>query len=477
MTLEIGYRLAALLIPLASILVSCHAVLTKRDSRSALTWVALAWLAPVIGALLYLLFGINRLRRQVTLQNRETADWEQDQSLFCDRPALAQHLGPEQYHLVTLAGAVDSISHRPLVEGNAVDVLEDGDQAFPAMIDAINEARLSVTLATYIFGNDPVGRAFGDALTAAVRRGVAVRVLIDNAGERYTWPSMVGVLRRRGVNVARFFPSLPSRLFGINMRNHRKLLVVDGRVGFTGGMNIRRHHCRDAGRRMARDFQFRLRGPIVRQLQEVFFEDWYFAAGERLDGQLWFPPSRRAGKVIARGIRGGPDDNYLKHQDALLAAIATAEDSLRIATPYFLPDSTLISALSTAALRGIRIDILLPEHSNLPFVHWAMMAQLPQLLDQDINVWLSPPPFDHSKATVVDKAWSFIGSSNWDPRSLRLNFEFNVECYDRALATDLADRLDRRIRSARRLTRQDLESRALALRLRDGLTRLLMPYL
>ncbi|MCK8516872.1 cardiolipin synthase [Methylonatrum kenyense] len=478
MTLDIGYRLAALLIPLASLVVSCHAVLTKRDSRSALTWVALAWFAPVVGVLLYLLFGINRLRRRVTLQSRETPHWEHGEAATCDLATLEQRLERRHRHLVTLASAVNRLTERPLLDGNTVEVLVDGDEAFPAMIEAIHQARISITLATYIFGNDRIGRAFADALTAAVRRGVAVRVLIDNAGERYTWPSMVGVLRRRGVVVARFFPSLPSRLFGINMRNHRKLLVIDGRIGFTGGMNIRRHHSREeSGRRMARDFQFRLQGPVVQQLQEVFYEDWYFAARERLDGQLWFPPCRRRGEVVARGIRSGPDDNFLKHQDVLLAAIATAERSLRIVTPYFLPESTLISALTTAALRGIRIDIVLPESSNLPFVHWAMMAQLPQIMDHDIQVWLSPPPFDHAKAMIVDEVWSFIGSSNWDPRSLRLNFEFNVECYDPSLASVLTAHVDQRIRAARLLNLEELEDRAFPVRLRDGLTRLLMPYL
>jgi len=473
---DIWLSLAALLVPTASVLVTGHAVLSKRDSRSTVTWVALAWLVPVIGALLYLLFGINRMNRRISALGMERGEWADDVH-SCSRDTLREHLGSKDSHLVTLGDAMNRITVRPLVAGNVVKPLVDGEEAYPAMLNAISRARESVTLATYILGNDFVGRQFADALEAAMQRGVKVRVLIDNAGERYTWPSMVGVLRRRGVRVERFFPSLRTRFFGINLRNHRKLLVVDGRIGFTGGMNIRRHHCMSSGIRATRDLHFRLEGPVVRQLQEVFYEDWYFACRERLVGTRWFPQLTPVGPVIARGVRGGPDDNLLKHHLALLAGIASAKRTIRVLTPYFLPDATLISALNMASLRGVSVDIVLPAHSNLPFVHWAMMAQISDLMDYDVRIWFTGRPFDHSKLMVVDEAWTFLGSTNWDPRSLRLNFEFNVECYDRALGIELASRISSRINAARRLTRDDIDDRMLPARLRDGLARLLMPYL
>ncbi len=474
--MDYWYSLVALLVPLVSLLASGHAVLSKREPRSALTWVALIWLVPVFGVILYLLFGINRIRRRASsLRRMELARYQSTHVV--DSTALMKRMGPEYAHLRPLADAMNRITVRPLVDGNAVQYLVDGEEAYPAMLGAIRHARRSVTLATYIFGNDVVGREFAAELEAAVQRGVEVRVLIDNAGERYSWPSMVGYLRRRNVPVARFFHRFPARFFGMNLRNHRKLLVVDGCIGFTGGMNIRRHHRLDSGRRAARDIQFRFQGPVVRHLQEVFYEDWYFSTHERLDGEEWFPQLEPAGQVIARGIRGGPDDNLLKHHMALHAAIACARRSVRILTPYFLPDSTLVTALNLASLRGVQVDIVLPAHNNLPFVHWAVMAQIRQVLDYNCRVWLSGRPFDHTKLLVVDGAWTFLGSSNWDPRSLRLNFEFNVECYDQQLATDLAARVDTRIANAIRLTRKDVDNRLLPVRLRDGVARLLMPYL
>ena len=474
--MDVWYSIVAVVAPVLALVGSGHAVLTKRDARSALMWVALLWFLPLIGAALYLLFGINRINRRASALRREAVG-QFERYHECDLDMLRSRLGGAGQYLEALARATNRIVPRPLVQGNQVEPLEDGDEAYPQMIAAIDGAERTVTLATYIFGNDRVGHAFADALQRAVERGVEVRVLIDNAGERYTWPSMVGDLHERGVPVERFFPGFPVRLVGINLRNHRKLLVVDGSVGFTGGMNIRRHHCSDAGRRATRDIHFRLQGPVVRHLQEVFYEDWLFAARERLDGPRWFPDLRPVGTVVARGVQDGPDDDFLAHQMSLQAAVTTARESVRIVTPYFLPEATLVAALNTASIRGVRVDIVLPSRSNLPFVHWAVMGQIRQVLTYDCRVWLTSGRFDHSKLMVVDDAWVFVGSSNWDPRSLRLNFEFNIECFDTALAQNLAARIDTRIRGAEPVTRADIESQPLAIRLRDGVARLMAPYL
>lgn len=474
--MDLWFSILALVPPLLSLWGSGHAVLTKRDSRGALMWIALLWLVPLLGVLLYMAFGVNRLNRRASKLQRESVDTFVREH-ECLPQSLADHLGTEQDYLEALARATGRIVPRPLVRGNTLEPLSDGDEAYPAMLAAIEAASVSVTLATYIFGNDHVGHWFADALERAARRGVLVRVLIDNAGERYTWPSMVRELRARGVPVARFFPGFPVRLVGINLRNHRKLLVVDGQVGFTGGMNLRRHHMRDAGKRATRDMHFRLRGPVVRHLQEVFYEDWLFATGERLDGPAWFSDLAETGGMIARGLPDGPDDNFMSHQMTFQAAVTTARHSVRIVTPYFLPEATLVAALNTASIRGVSVDVVVPEHSNLPFVHWAMMAHISQVLTYDCRVWLSPGRFDHTKLMVVDGVWCCIGSCNWDPRSLRLNFEFNVECYDHALAAELDAQVAARIRNARRLDTDTLEARSLPVRLRDGIARLGMPYL
>jgi cardiolipin synthase len=336
-----------------------------------------------------------------------------------------------------------------------------------------------VALSSYIFDRDEAGRMFTEALAAAVRRGVAVRVLIDGVGARYSFPSVVHLLKERGVPVARFMPTIaPWRAPFWNLRNHRKLLVLDGRVAFTGGMNIRAGNLvARAPARAVQDLQFRLDGPVVRHLSESFAVDWAFTTGEVLSGPEWFPELTPAGTVAARGITDGPDEDFEKVRWVILSAIANAHDTIRVITPYFLPDSAVITALSVAALRGVKVEIVLPGKNNLPYVHWAMMAILWQVVKSDCQVYLQPPPFDHTKLMLVDGGWALIGSSNWDARSLRLNFEFDVECYNDQLAATLAQLVARKLASATQVSAADLDGRSLPVRLRDGVARLAAPYL
>jgi cardiolipin synthase len=308
---------------------------------------------------------------------------------------------------------------------------------------------------------------------------VEVRVLIDATGTRYSWPSILGALKHEGVRYARFLRTFPLwRLLEMNLRNHRKILVIDGRVGFTGGLNIRAGHwlSRHPSHR-ARDLHFRIEGSVVAHLQEVFADDWFFTTREALRGEKWFPELESRGPVIARGVTDGPDEDFEKLRWTILGALAAAQRSIRIATPYFLPEPAVISALNLAALRGVAVDILLPAKNNLPFVQWASTAHWWQVLERGCRIWLSPPPFDHSKLFLVDDWWALVGSSNWDPRSLRLNFEFNLECYDPALAHTLSEWFDAHLKQSRRVTLEEVDARSLPVRLRDGAARLLTPFL
>jgi cardiolipin synthase len=255
-------------------------------------------------------------------------------------------------------------------------------------------------------------------------------------------------------------------------------VVVDGEIGFTGGMNFRQNHLIESPSKLpTKDVHFRLEGPLVSQLQEVFAEDWVFSTGEALQGPLWFAAVEPRGSVIARGIADGPDENLHAMALTLQAAIAVAKTRIRIVTPYFVPDNQLLTSLGVASARGIEVDIVLPSRNNLRLVEWASWAQLWQVVSFGCRVWLSPSPFDHSKLMTVDGVWATFGSTNWDQRSLRLNFEFNIETYDQKLAGKLDYMIDERIALSRRLTLRELEQRPLALRIRDGVARLMTPYL
>jgi cardiolipin synthase A/B len=471
--------LAALAL-LVALVASVHAVLYKRDSRAAIAWVGFIWLVPLAGGVLYFIFGVNRLRRQAAFLRgnleRFRAHTAQPE---CRPEEIHRHLPGHTGHLTMLTRLISGIMRRPLLTGNRIEPLVDGDEAYPAMLEAISQATKTISLLTYIFDRDEVGFEFAKALGEAVRRGVEVRVLIDAAGTRYSWPTILPTLRHLGVKCARFLPILGLwRVTAMNLRTHRKILVADGRAGFTGGINIRAGNCiRRGPRRPVQDLHFRISGPLVSQLQEVFADDWLFTTGESLRGEDWFPQPQPAGPVLARGVADGPDEDFEKLRWTILGALSIARYSVQIVTPYFLPDSGVVSALNIAAMRGVQVDIILPEKSNLPFVDWASRAMWWQVLEHGCRLWLTPPPFDHSKLMLVDGCWVLLGSANWDARSLRLNFEFNVECYDVELARKLETIVEQKRKPARSMTLEQIDSRPIPVRLRDGLARLLTPYL
>jgi cardiolipin synthase A/B len=334
-------------------------------------------------------------------------------------------------------------------------------------------------MSSYIFDGDGIGAQFVDALADAAKRGVEVHVLIDDVDARFSRTSAVKPLRRAGVDVAVFNPPLlPARLHAMNLRNHRKILVVDGAEGFTGGINVDCRYWRPQGPEDAyRDLHFRLRGPVVAHLMEVFADDWNFTTEQALRGEKWFPRLSPAGDILARGIEAGPDESFERLRWVIIGGLSAAQRSVKILTPYFLPDQSLITALDAAALRGVEVDIVLPEKSDLPHVHWAAFGQLWQVLERGCRVWLRPGPFDHSKLMVVDGAWTLLGSANWDARSLRLNFELNVECYSVELGARLEGLVQARIAGARRYTLVEDGQRSLTVRMRDGVARLFAPYL
>jgi len=463
-----------------SIVASAHAVLHKRDSRAAIAWVGFIWLVPLLGGLLYFIFGVNRLRRQAALLRYGLERYRAHESHPEIPPEeLHTHLHGHTGHLQMLARVVGNITGRPLLAGNRIEPLVDGDQAFPAMLDAIRNAQKTISFETYIFDRDEAGLAFARALGEATRRGVQVRVLIDAAGTRYSWPTILRALRKEKVRYARFMPAFPlSGLMSMNLRTHRKIAVADGRIGFTGGINVRQGHClKEHPKRPVQDLHFRIRGPVVMQLQEAFADDWLFTTSESLRGEGWFPPPERAGEVLARGISDGPDEDFEKLRWTLLGALAVARNSVRILTPYFVPDQALVSALNLAAMRGVKVDIMLPARCNLPFVLWASRAMWWQVLQRGCRLWLTRPPFDHSKLMLVDDCWVLLGSANWDARSLRLNFEYNLECYDAELARELMTVIEAKLEGARVVTLEEVDGRSLPVRLRDGVARLLSPYL
>ncbi len=455
-----------------------HAAMTKTDVRAAIAWVGVIIMSPLLGPLIYLIAGINRIRHdQISDQRNRSLPQSTPSSTLT--PSDVAYLAAPQFK--SLHRLSDDLSRFPLLDGNNVRILRSGDEAYPAMIAAIEAAERTIALETYIFDNDSQGKAFVEALARAKSRGVEIRVLIDAVGVRYSQPAITWSLRRNGIPYALFMTNpMGIRSAYANLRSHRKILVTDGRLGFTGGMNIRENFVSTvAGAAAANDTHFLVEGPVVSQLMAVFAHDWEFATREALLLDEWIAPEWNPPEphIAARCIHSGPDRYMASTHSLLLGAFAVAQHHIRIQSPYFLPDQVLLGAINTAARRGVLVDIVIQGKNNLRLVNYAMTAQLDQVVRAGCRVWRTAGNFNHSKLTTIDGAWTLIGSSNLDPRSLRLNFELDMEIYSRSLARRIEDLIDLEIAHAEIVTLETLAAIPFRKRLRNRVIWLASPYL
>jgi cardiolipin synthase len=466
---------------LLSLATAGHALLFKRDSRSALVWTSLNLTLPIIGPFLYWCLGINRISRRARswqesgrrVSGTSIYPLKKEEEAYGTRvllPAAAAHLRD----LRVLANRVVAT---PIRDGNSITMLENGDNAYPAMLVAIRRAQESINLSSYIFDVDGIGGEFVQHLKDAANRGVVVRIIIDAVGERYCRSSPSKAFRNSKVFLVRYLPLRHGAY--INLRNHRKLLIVDGREAFTGGMNIRGRHILSSAdqENVLRDIHFSVMGPVVADMQRSFLEDWFFVTGERLDNPLFFPSIEPQGSAVIRCISDGPDKEFRKLEQLIIGALSCAGKSVCIMTPYFIPDRSMISALVTTALRGVDVCIVLPGLNNLPFVKWAGQALLWELLACGVRVYYQSPPFVHSKLMLVDDIWALIGSANLDTRSLRLNFELNLSIIDTEFAALVRQHFEQAITASHEVSLNEMESRSLPIKLRDSFFHLFSPFL
>lgn len=451
------------------LLAAGHALLRKRRPQSAFGWIAVSLSVPFVGALLYFFFGINRVQ---TAARKLRAEGDREPAA----PPYGVSIAPTQTQPLARLG--EAVSGMPLTGGNHVATLHNGEQAYPAMLEAIENASTRVFVSSYIFDSGRVGRDFARALTAAAERGVDVRVLIDGVGELYSWPPVRKLLRGTKVRFAKFLPpTLLPPSFHFNLRNHRKILVVDGGLAFTGGMNIT-NRClvsEAPPKHRVVDMHFRLEGPVAAQIEAVFVADWRFATNDDTP----VPPVEAApsGQARCRAVIDGPDGDVDRLIALLVGAFGSARRRVAVMTPYFLPPRALIGTLQAAALSGVDVAIILPARNNLPYIHRATRHMLWELLIRGVQVYFQPPPFVHSKMLLIDDHYAFVGSANIDPRSLRLNFELNVEVHDADLVTDLGRHFEEVRSRSTAVKLADVDGRSLPTRLIDGAAWLFSPYL
>lgn len=466
-----------------------HAVLSKRHSRSALGWIAFLVGYPIVGPITYFFFGVNRVRTRSEQLRDELAGksdfhraGEQVTSEHADTYEEFTGLSDDAKRLLRIGA---SVTTSPVRKGNHVRMLVNGEEAYPAMLEAIKEAEHRIWMTTYIFETNHTGTRFIDALGAARERGVDVRVIIDGVGEWYSRPRASKKLKKYDIPVARYLrPRLFPPQFFINLRNHRKLLMVDSNIGFTGGMNIGGRHMVSPPETDSpvQDMHFAFSGKLVEDMERLFLHDWSYTTHSKESykpspGRQYRALDEGVDNAFCRLIPDGPDHDLNKLETVYHSVVAAADHRVTIVTPYFLPTEQMQGALIAAAIRGVDVTVLLPQETNLPYVQAATYRMIRWLLSNQVKVKLQKPPFSHTKLLIVDDNYMQCGSANVDPRSLRLNFELAVEVVQPELIANVDAYLDKKIADASDLTLEDLDNRSLIKRIGDGICWLVSPYL
>jgi len=425
-----------------------------RDPRSTLAWLFATWALPVLGAVLYLTIGITRVREKAWRKHRSDQDFRSNRN-FQEREThpLAYWRGVRDAMLAqpadqegrVLNGFLDRVApDHPLLGGNTAQILVDAAAAFPDMFSAIRGARNHIHLQSFIIGADETGRALMEALSERAAAGVQVRVLYDEFGSAQA--RLHGLFHhyanRPGLQIVRFTQAnLLKHQFQLNLRNHRKILVVDGVTGFVGGMNFYDVYRARDGYQPTHDYHFRVAGPAVLELQYSFLRDWYYMTDEppeQLLTPVYFPHTPAAGSMAMRLLNNGPTASESEAlMDALFAVIMGARRQVLIVTPYFVPPPEIRRALRTAALQGVDVKVLVPAVNNHRSVQFASRALYDELLGAGVRIFEQPPPFLHAKALLVDDGIALIGSANFDMRSFRLNYETGLIIFDRLFTTEL----------------------------------------
>lgn len=413
-----------------------YIVLQKREPAATLSWMLSLAALPYLGLFIYYLLGPQKVQRQRLRRGRARSGMEQ-YSAVCPADADCTELAKVAQATTGLAPS----------SATAVQWLVDGAATYAAILEAVAQARRHIHLEYYIFNPDHAGTTLRDALVERARAGVKVRLLLDAVGSSKIRKAFLRPLLDAGGEAVWFHPSQllkPFKRPWVNLRTHRKLVIVDGRVAFTGGINITDEEDESRRADAYRDLHLRVDGHVVRSLQLVFLEDWIYASGQAPESfdsaQLWPAdmPGRRDGRIQAQVLLSGPDSSWETIHRMHVAAIQEARRRVWLVTPYFVPGEAARMALTSAALGGLDTRLLVPKRSDSLFVTLAARSYFDELLQAGVKIYEYGPRMLHTKAFIADDDFCIVGSANFDHRSFRLNFELSMMLRDRRLAAELA---------------------------------------
>jgi cardiolipin synthase A/B len=463
------FTVLAVLHTLLVMFVVVQILLHKKEATAAMAWCLLVLTMPVLGPLMYWMFGINHIEIPLRLKREHR---NQFRLKLPSRPADGE-FGDS---LAQIALAVDAF---PVSQGNAVTFYHDTTEAFHALLDAIRAAQHHVHLQYFIVRSDATSQLLFQTLIDKAKQGIKVRFVYDAWGGWHLKPQLARPLREAGGSISRFLPLNPLRSrIQVNLRNHRKLTVVDGRVGFTGGMNIGDEYLgRSEKFGYWRDTFVRLTGPAVGDMQHIFLEDWDFAARETVSGPDYYPNLPVCGDASVQMVASGPDQRINSIRELYFAAILNARKHVWIASPYFIPDSGLLDALRLARFRGVEVRLLCllkPDHF-LSF--YASRYYWQEMLDFGVEIYQYARGMMHSKLMLIDGRWGMVGSANLDNRSLHLNFEIGCIQHSPAQVAELEAAYRRDLDVSLPLDPAAFARRSLRARLAETTCRLLSPIL
>lgn len=466
----IGWCVRLLMIPV---------VASRHRPYVALAWLGPIFLFPVLGSLVYLWLGHYGLTRSADRHRRVRAEIEADDPLRRQRQHPPRHgADPEHRDLARLGESLSTaaVGGFPILGGNAAELLRTEDSPLDRIIADIEGAEHHVHLLFYMYIDDAAGRRTAEALARAVGRGVACRVLVDSYASGDALKTLGPWMRARGIEVRTMLDAHPLRrpLARMDLRNHRKMAVLDGRVGHTGSTNVHEPgHGLDEG--VWHQISIRLVGPAVLQLQMVFVEDWFFATESLLRGEQIFPEPRREGDLVVQAIPGGPTYPLDTIQHLYVQAIAEANRRLVITTPYFVPDEATQVALRLAALRGVEVDLVVARRSDSRIADIAGRSYFQDLMEVGVRIHRHPHGILHAKSITVDDDVSLVGTANFDRRSFFLNYELVLVLYSEDLTRRLRRMQERYLREAHRVDSERWRERPRRTRLLEDLVKLLSP--
>jgi len=452
-----------------------HVVMDNRQPAKTMAWALVIFFIPVVGIILYLFFGVNT-RKERAISRRSISELTKGNIIAFDEQKDL-HVPSRYKEIVNLYKSGESMPFK----NNAVEIYTDGYQYFPALLREIAQAKEHIHLEYFIFEDDPLGRLIADALIAKAKQGVEVRVIYDDVGCWHVRSRFFNRMTDAGIMVEPFLPvRFPTLTRKANYRNHRKIVVIDGRVGFIGGMNIALRYVKGQGRQAWRDTVMRVEGGVVSAMQGAFLLDWYFVRRALINNARYYPtPSPQIeNNCIGQIVISGPLNPYPDIMEGYVHILTTARNYVYLETPYFMPTEPVLFAMKTAARSGVDVRLIVPLKSDARFVAWASRSFLREVSEAGVKVHFYHEGFIHSKLMVSDNSFCTCGSTNVDFRSFENNFESNIFFYDEGLALRVRSIFMRDLDRSTPISEVSYMGRQnFIVRLWESLTRLFSPLL